>query len=329
MPFYDLYLLCAQNCVGLNDCALGRQDPLFLLTQRYINLFANRFTYDGLQEETEDMTAYNNRMELMVFFARAVAWFKDPVLGVQCLPTTGAFKYNMSGIPTEWKVFGVNGYRKDLTDKDSVLMPNDYAFSIPFLEVLYNVRFMIDCDKTHRQNLHAMRQPLLMELEEDEKLSAANFLKQLDDFTDTIKVRKRVKDKRDKRTLDDKPFDTKVFASGAQFIGDKLIADYRFFENRIFTYFGYNNENMEKKERLLVDEVNANNSVLNSNFTVGLTVRKKALEKVNKMFGTNITIKPTEMKGVDVEPTQGELNKNGQNVPASNNAESDTNKMAR
>lgn len=53
---------------------------------------------------------------------------------------------------------------------------------------------------------------------------------------------------------------------------------------------GINNENYEKKERMIRDEVNANNQLIQYNFNVALETRQEALEKVNKMFGTNITI---------------------------------------
>lgn len=271
--------------------------------QKYINLYCNRFEFDGLPKETKNISAKNNIFLVMMFFAPAVAIFKDEALGVQILPVTGGFKFDIAGNPTQWEVFGMNGYRKKLNDTNSVLLPNDYAYSIPFLQILYNLRYMLECDMTHKQNLLAQRQPLIMEMEEDEKKSANSFLSKLAGFESVIKV--RVRHKEDTKKMSS-TYNTQAFSSGRPFEGEKLGADYRYFENRIYSYLGYNNENIEKKERLLKDEVNANNEVVTSNYTTALQCLKEGLEKANKMFGTNITVKPRKMETVKTDKKEEE-----------------------
>ena len=287
------YIPTYQNIQGLSKkgCNESLMDEV-LHIQKYINVYCNRFEIKNLPEETSNISGKNKIFMLMMFFASGVAVFEDTTLGVQILPVTGGFKYDIAGNPTEWEVFGLNGYRKKLNEKNSVLIINDYAYSIPFLQVLYNLKFMLECDQTHKQNLIAQRQPLIMEMEEDEKKSASTFINKLLGFDSVIKVRVRAKEdaKRGSST-----YNTQAFSSGKSFEGEKLGADYRYFENRIFTYLGYNNENIEKKERLLKDEVNANNSVINSNYTTAFNCLKDGFDRANKMFGTNIQVVPTEM----------------------------------
>lgn len=265
----------------------------WLLLQKYLDIFSTRFKYNGLEEQTELVTGFNSSIEMLMYFAPAIAWFEDSALGVQCLPVTRATNFNILGFPTEWECRGFNGFQtKPLNNKNSVIMPNDTAFSIPFLHVMYNTDFMNELDNTHRQNIHRQRQPLIMEIEEDEVKSANRFKHELDSFSDVIKM--RVIDNKNKKGLDvNKTFNSHAYDSGAQFVGDKLSADYKVFENRIFEYFGYNNMNMEKKERLLVDEVNANNQVINGYYNVAYNSRNEAIQRVNKLFGTNITIEKT------------------------------------
>ena len=304
MLLNNLFYLCAGNYV---DCYgayankayfKGLRDHL-TLTQKYVNLHTTRFAYENLPDETKAVTGKNLLFESMLYFAPAVAWFKDNALGLQALPVQGNWKFDIAGYPTEWEVFGANGYRKKLTDQDSVIMFNDYAFTIPFVTNITDIENMLECDRTHRQNLLAQRQPLIAEIEEDEKRSADKFIAQLKGFEDVIKV--RVRHNKDKKQVSTNPYELKVFESGRQFQGDKLGADYRYFENRIYTRMGYNNENIEKKERLLVDEVNGNNVVINSFYTDALECRKEAIEKVNKMFGTNIVVKRKEIETLEKE----------------------------
>lgn len=264
----------------------------WLLIQKYCNIFTIRFDYDNLPEQTKNIVYSNRIIERMMFFTPALAWFEDKVLGLQCLPVSGQWNFNIVGYPTEWQVFGFNGYRKDCTDKNSVIMPNDPSFSIPFLHTHYNCQFLIELDRTHRQNIKRKRQPLILEIDEDEKKSADKFKRELDNFSDDIKVRVRgTESAKDKRAIvNPRPFNSFAYDSNVEFIGDKLSTDYDVFENRIFQYYGYNNRNIEKKERLLVDEINAGNQVVNAYYETAYEARAQAIERVNKMFGVNIKI---------------------------------------
>ena len=53
---------------------------------------------------------------------------------------------------------------------------------------------------------------------------------------------------------------------------------------------GINTASYQKKERMLYDEVNANNDLISRYTSDGLEVRRQAADAINKMFGTNITV---------------------------------------
>lgn len=299
MILNNLLILCAGEYPALygNYSTLKVRRKEILLNQKYLNLHCNRFDYKNLPDSIKSITGKNLLFETMLYFSPAVAFFEDKVLGLQVLPVQAGWKYDIAGYPTKWTVFGADGYRKELDDTNSVIMFNDYSFTIPFVNNIEDIECMVECDLTHKQNLKAQRQPFIMEVDEDEKKSASQFMTKLQEFADVIKVRVR-HNKDAKKQMATNPYNTQVFESGKQFVGDKLGADYRYFENRIFTRMGYNNENLEKKERLLVDEVNGNNDIVNSFYTACLDCRKEAIERVNKMFGTNIEVIPKMMKTV-------------------------------
>lgn len=277
-----------------------------LLLHNYIDLYVNRADYENLPEEFLEVTGKNRLWLFNLFFSPAIAFFKHEALGLQALPVCGMSAINIAGFPTEWTAYGANGTSYKLNEKNSVLMFNDRSYSIPFLKMMYNIDFMIEADTTHRQNLHAQRQPLLLEIEEDEKKSANEFINKLK-TSDTIAVRKRYKDKNAKKA-GEQPFDTKTFESGRGFEGDKLASDYRYFDNRNLSMLGYNNENMEKKERLVVDEINANNEVVDCFYTTALDCQKEAFDKINKLWGYNIKVVPKRMKTIKTEVNNGEQN---------------------
>lgn len=302
MIWYNFYTLCSTMIplYRMNECNnMQQQRAELLLMQKYIDLYTVGFGIEDLPEQTMEISGKNNNMLVKMFFAPAICAFEDPVNGLQLLPVTGEWKFDIAGNPTEWEVFGCNGYRKRLNKSNSVLIFNDDAYSIPFMQMLYNIRFMLECDNTHRQNLKAQRQPMIAEIEEDEKKSASTFIEKLNGFADTILFRKRPK--KEKSKVGENPYELKTFESGRQFQGDLLASDYRYFDNRNLTLLGFDNENMEKKERLLVDEVNSNNAVVSAFYTIRYEHLKDGFDKVNKMFGTNIKVVPKLLKSIKTE----------------------------
>ena len=77
----------------------------------------------------------------------------------------------------------------------------------------------------------------------------------------------------------------------ASYITDKLLNDLKTIEREFNTIIGIPNANTEKKERLIVDEVNANNI---ETFTLAKMIEKTVKEGMtaaNKMFGLDLDIK--------------------------------------
>jgi len=60
--------------------------------------------------------------------------------------------------------------------------------------------------------------------------------------------------------------------------------------NEFFTFLGINNVNSDKRERLITNEVDANNEQIEFSAKIMLDSRKKACEKINKMFNLNIDV---------------------------------------
>lgn len=67
---------------------------------------------------------------------------------------------------------------------------------------------------------------------------------------------------------------------------------YEWYENNLRELFGINsNEQTDKKERLLVDEVNINNEMTIDSVDKRLVWRKRWCDQINSIFGTNISVK--------------------------------------
>lgn len=75
-----------------------------------------------------------------------------------------------------------------------------------------------------------------------------------------------------------------------EYISDMILADMRKIEAQFDTDIGIPNANTDKRERLITDEVNANNVETAIRCEFWLEQIKKAVEETNTMFGTEISV---------------------------------------
>lgn len=82
-----------------------------------------------------------------------------------------------------------------------------------------------------------------------------------------------------------------VLDGGATYIIDKLYTYKQNLENELLTILGIDNKGDDKKERLLVDEVNANNDAINQGSDSFMTEMDKFTKQVKDILGYTLTIK--------------------------------------
>lgn len=74
------------------------------------------------------------------------------------------------------------------------------------------------------------------------------------------------------------------------YIADDLLSELRKIDAMFSTDIGIPNANTDKKERLITDEVNANNFETRSKCELWLDTLEKGIRETNKMFGLNISV---------------------------------------
>lgn len=82
------------------------------------------------------------------------------------------------------------------------------------------------------------------------------------------------------------------------YIAGDILDDMRKWELKFDTDFGINNASIEKKERMLVDEVNSNNEEIRLWSDLALEQLRKGCEEARRLFGINIDVK-YRMKGME------------------------------
>ena len=82
------------------------------------------------------------------------------------------------------------------------------------------------------------------------------------------------------------------------YIAGDILDDMRKWELKFDTDFGINNASIEKKERMVVDEVNSNNEEIRLWSDLALEQLRKGCEEAHRLFGINIDVK-YRMKGME------------------------------
>ena len=74
------------------------------------------------------------------------------------------------------------------------------------------------------------------------------------------------------------------------YIAGQILEDMKQWEDRFNTDIGIPNANTQKKERLITDEVNANNVDTRTKSDLWLATMREGVSAVNKHYGMNISV---------------------------------------
>lgn len=271
MSFSDM-----KNRLQLTDYQKCNNLVEVILLERYFNVYMNRFEYTDLPEEIP-----HDIIDRSIFWYRNSCFFKNSVLGFVALPPAMRADLNVYWRPTKWSVIGGNGFHEELNDKNSVLIWNDNARTCPYWHIITEVKRMANLIQTTDININAQKTPFIAGGEKDQLLTAANTYEQITGNKMVLFLSK-------KKAQELK--ETSVFQTGVEFKGLEFEREIQIIENKILTYLGINNVNVEKRERLVTDEANANSELTQLNLEIALQTRRDCIDKINKMFGTNIGV---------------------------------------
>lgn len=151
--------------------------------------------------------------------------------------------------------------------------------------------------RTIDTNINAMKMPYFIRCSDKQRLSLKNAMKQREDNETVIWADK---------SIDLDGFE--VLKTDVPIVFDKLQIQKHAIWNECMTFLGINNANMDKRERLVDDEVQANNEQVGLSAEVMLKSREKACELINQMFGLNISVElrsPQNAFMEELEPMLG------------------------
>ena len=216
-------------------------------------------------------------LELTLFSDGQSVFFYDEEIGYLALQNILGGKLNVYRVPVDRRAYAVNGYQKVLSDKDSVIIYNNYLHSNSRMDVEMFARRLYNLDRAIDVNANAQKTPVLIQCDETQRLTMINLYKKFDGNEPVIYGDKNLN-----------PNSLKVLKTDAPYVADKLYQLKTQIWNEALTYLGISNINITKKERLITDEVTRNQGGTIASRYSRLEARREACKAINKMFGLDI-----------------------------------------
>lgn len=254
---------------------------------RLMELSMSMFEWKNLPDTVDE-----RYLELGLFSSGCMVFFKDDVIGELALNMTYQGGFDIYGEPTRRRAYSrYNQFQTTLDKDNSVIIWNNMLRTNSALDVQMFAYRLYNLDRIVDINANAQKTPVLITCDEKQKLTMKNLYLQYDGNYPVI--------------FGDSNLDIKslsVLKTDAPFVSDKIYDLKVKIWNEALTYLGISNINTTKKERMITDEVIRNQGGTIASRYSRLESRRRAVKKINKMFGLNITVDYREdFQGTDIE----------------------------
>lgn len=247
---------------------------------QYLNLFTeiaiSSFEWIGLPS-----TVDARFIEVGLYEDKAMLYFNDEVMGNLCLRGILGGQLDVYNIPLDRKAYASNGYQRVCKRSDSVIIWDNMTHWCCKDKMIIYAKRLAELDATIDINCNAQRTPILIKGTEQQQLSLKNAYKEFVGNEPVIFA------SNDFMEGDGSSFG--VFTTGAPYVADKLYELKVNLWNEALTYLGVTNISIQKKERMIKDEVQRLQGGVMANRYSREFARQQACEQINRMFGTQIT----------------------------------------
>ena len=251
-------------------------ESLLMNNATYMQLSVSMFEWKNLPS-----TCDVRYLELALFMNGSAVFFQDDVLeDYVALDVICSGRLDVYGNPVLRRAYSrYNNYQKLLKGNNSVIIWNNYLRTNSALDVEMFAKRLYNLDRIIDVNANAQKTPILIKCDETQRLTMLNVYKEYDGNSPVI--------------FGDKALNSnglEVLSTGAPYVADKIYQLKTQIWNEALTYLGISNINVQKKERLITDEVTRNQGGTIASRYSRLESRREAVRKINEMFGLNIEV---------------------------------------
>lgn len=266
----------------LRDATLINSRTYFDYLERFRKIVTAMFEWEGLPDSMDA-----RYLELCLYYTGSAALLYDDEVGFVNTRALGNGSINMYGVPSALECVSYD-YRKNrktyvgfnenssLTDEAILVMNTwDRTPTAGTLE-LFAMR-LTEAERACDVNVKQQKFPRLILTSVSQQFTMRNIVNKIDNNELNIFGDKNVLSPDQIRSID----------TSAPFVADKLMDYKKEIWNEFLTFAGINNLDY-KRERLVTDETDSKNELINMNLQSFLAPRKKACEQFNEKFGKKL-----------------------------------------
>lgn len=271
----------------LINSQLTNMKTYLMYREEMLTLAENVFEFKNLPEFID--VSYLNKTLLR---NGSIAFFIDEVLGLIALPYDVIGNFDIYGRPLEIMARAANGtyYKKLKRDEFVIMYDNNGRYPI-FLDICQMAERIALSKRTIDVNIVQQRTPRIWKTSQDKKRTLQDMLANIDGMEENIATYESI-------DIDD----MNVVLAPAPFVADKIDLHLDKEWAEFYRLIGVANLIEQKKERMIRDEMSASQGGTIASRFSRFEPRKRAIDEINKKFGTNI-----EVSYYDGEPTTEEV----------------------
>lgn len=257
---------------------------------RLCDLAISMFDWRGLPDTVDERF-----LELTLLEDGKAVFFRDEVLGYLTLQCTYDGRLDVYRNPVNIRAYAVNGYNATLDRTNAVVMWNNRIRQPMWLPLQIFALRLYNLDRIIDVNANAQKTPILVKGSETQRLSILNAYKEFDGNAPAI--------------FADDTFNMdglSVLKTDAPYVGDRLYQLKVEIWNEALTWLGISNVNIQKKARLITDEVARTQGGTVASRYSRLDARKTAAEQINNMFDLNVSVDFREDIETALQPEEGD-----------------------
>lgn len=221
-------------------------------------------------------------IEIGLYENKSMIYFTDEVMGDLCLKCILGGQLDVYNIPLDRRAYASNGYQKNLDRTNSVIIWDNMLHYGTSNKMEIYAKRLSNLDTIIDINCNAQKTPILLKGTQQQRLSLLNAYEKYDGNQPVMFGTENF--------LEGNENSFTVFKTDCPYVADKLYELKVNLWNEALTYLGVASSVIQKKERMIKDEVNRLQGGVMANRYSRLNARQQACEEINRMFGTNMFV---------------------------------------
>lgn len=270
--------------------------------EKYMLIASHLYKWEGTGFET--LGVKTDYIERMLYRYGQLCLFTDPIAGNLLLPCRNGGDLDIYGYPRRLAAFGYGHGNQFFVDYDSCvwLRANEFAAPVKDVVEMYASRISyLDfvADRVGKQQLT----PWIFRCNSKNAYSAKLMFTKMESGAEAIFTGK------------DELDTPEILQTLSEYTAPEMHAMAQELENELFNFLGVNNENITKRERVSVAEVEGNNYQLDFMQKLSLDFRQTFANEAKDMFSLDFTVEPfltIEDKAPIEDPTDDTLQEEGE-----------------